>query len=661
MITDIASAARPGTGVAAPPPPAYLQALAPLTPDEIRAVVTTVKADPELGPAALYETIELKEPTPAEFWNHAAGRPFAREARINVSHRDRPGVWIMTVSLAETRILTRRHFPNARPAVQVEQLLAVQAVVKTDARYIEACRKRGITDLTGVCVDAWTGGNFGFSDEAGRLISHTFSWLRIRDNDNFYAHPIEGLNAVVDIKTGEVLRVDDHGGPPIPRAEISYDPEFLPPPRPPMKPLDVVQPEGVSFTMDGHAIAWDQWTLAIGFNPRDGLILHDIRYAGRPVVRRAALAELVVPYGSPERGHYRKNIFDIGEYGFGKFTNSLQLGCDCLGAIHYLDAHLNALDGSVFTIKKAVCIHEEDAGVLWKHWDFRIDRTVLRRGRKLVISCINTVGNYEYAQYWYLTQAGEIKFEVKATGIVNTNACEPGKPGKFASELAPGLAAHIHQHIFCARLDMAVDGPHNSVVETNSYAEPVGPANPHGNGFYAEDTLLKTELAACRRANAETHRSWKVINPGKLNHVGQPAGYKLHAEHCVTPYLAENGPSGIRSGFARNHVWVTPFDEQERYPGGEFVCNSDGRDSLPEIVKQNRSVENTELVLWHCFGLHHIVRPEDFPVQPCMSAGFTLSPSGFFSINPANDLPPVVNAASKLAGGSLGGACCGHE
>src|SRR6202034_1133846 len=431
--------------------------------------------------------------------------------------RDRPGVWKMTVSLAERPILTKKHFPTARPAVQVEQLMDVQKVVKADARFIEACRKRGITDMTGVCVDAWTGGNFGFPDEAGRLISHTFSWLRVRDNENFYAHPIEGLNAVVDIKTGEVLRVDDHGGPPIPMTEINYDPEFLPPPRQPLKPLDVIQPEGVSFTIDGHAIAWDNWTLAIGFNPRDGLILHDIRYDGRPVVRRAALAELVVPYGSPERGHYRKNKFDIGEYGFGKFTNSLKLGCDCLGAIHYLDAHLNALDGSVFTIKKAICIHEEDAGVLWQHWDFRIDRTVLRRGRKLVISCINTVGNYEYAQYWYLTQAGEIKFEVKATGIVNTNACEPGKPGKFATEVAPGLSAHIHQHIFCAPLDMAVDGPRNSVIETNTHAETAGPASPHGNGFYAEETALKTELEACRRANAETHRSWKVINPGKLN------------------------------------------------------------------------------------------------------------------------------------------------
>ncbi len=86
--------------------------------------------------------------------------------------------------------------------------------------------------------------------------------------------------------------------------------------------------------------------------PRDGIILHDIRYAGRPVVRRAALSELVVPYGSPERGHYRKNIFDIGEYGFGKFNHSLKLGCDCLGAIHYLDSHYCGLDGGLITIEK---------------------------------------------------------------------------------------------------------------------------------------------------------------------------------------------------------------------------------------------------------------------------------------------------------------------
>jgi primary-amine oxidase len=644
-------------GMAALPPPRYLQALAPLSPAEINAAVAVIKADAELGPGALHGNLDLREPTPDEWRAHLAGTQLRREARLNISHKDRPGVWMVIVSLDANAIVSRRHFPTAKSAFQVEQLLDVERVVKTDPRFIEACRKRGITDMTGVCVDSWSGGNFGDAGEEGHMVSYAHCWLRLYANENFYAHPIDGLNVAVDVKTGEVLRIDDHGGPPIPMTDIPYDPEFMPPARAPLKPLNVVQPEGTSFTLDGHAIAWDKWTLGIGFSPRDGIILHDIRYAGRPVVRRAALGELVVPYGSPERGHYRKNIFDIGEYGFGKFNHSLKLGCDCLGAIHYLDSHYCGLDGGLITIEKGICIHEEDTGILWKHWDFRADRTELRRGRRLVISCVNTVGNYEYAQYWYLDQAGEISFEVKATGIVNTMACEPGRPSKYVSEIAPGLTAPIHQHIFCARLDMALDGGGNSLVEVNSFAEPVGPDNPHGNGFFATETVLKTELEAGRRASQETHRTWKVINPNKLNAVGKPVGYRLHATDCVTPFLAENGPSGTRSNFVRNHVWVTPFHPDERYPAGEYVCNSDGSDGLAEIVKQNRPVENTDIVLWHCFGLHHVVRPEDFPVQPTMSAGFALMPSGFFNLNPSNDLPHETNTASVLADGSIACHC----
>jgi primary-amine oxidase len=150
--------------------------------------------------------------------------------------------------------------------------------------------------------------------------------------------------------------------------------------------------------------------------------------------------------------------------------------------------------------------------------------------------------------------------------------------------------------------------------------------------------------------STETHRFWKVINPNKMNHVGKPVAYKLHTPNCVTPYIAETGPSGIRSNFVRNHLWVTPFAEDERYPAGEYVCNSDGSKGLAEIVKQNRSVENTDVVVWHTFGLHHVVRPEDFPVQPCISAGFALMPYGFFPGNPSNDLPREVNEASCLAG-----------
>ena len=78
-------------------------------------------------------------------------------------------------------------------------------------------------------------------------------------------------------------------------------------------------------------------------------------------------------------------------------TNSLKLGCDCKGHIRYLDAEFAAQDGSIRFIKNAICIHEEDNGLLFKHTDFRDDSTIVTRARKLIIQQIFTAANYEYA------------------------------------------------------------------------------------------------------------------------------------------------------------------------------------------------------------------------------------------------------------------------
>jgi primary-amine oxidase len=430
---------------------------------------------------------------------------------------------------------------------------------------------------------------------------------------------------------------------------VNYESQFIETFQPQAKPINVVQPEGVNFTFDGHRITWRNWSLVVGFNAREALTLHDIRFDGRPIVNRASIVEMTVPYGSPDNGHFRKNVFDIGEYGIGKLANSLKLGCDCLGVIKYLDVHLNTMDGDPWTIEKAICVHEEDSGLLWKHIDFRTERAEIRRAAKLVISTICTVGNYEYGLYWYLHLDGTIEHEVKATGIINTAACIPGQPPKYGREVAPGVVGHIHQHILCARLDMAVDGDANSVVECNTYAEPFGPSNPYGNAFYEEQTVLTRESEAARRAEPASQRYWKVINPNKTNYTGAAVGYKLEANHCITPFVHPDSPSGKRAAFVQNHVWVTAYDPEERFPGGDFMNHSDGTEGLVEFIAKDRPIENTDIVLWHVFGLHHPVRIEDFPVQPCVFTGFKLMPSGFFNNNPAINLPSVVNAASCSA------------
>jgi len=624
--------------------------LEPLTGDEISRVSEIVRrAMAELGDAIRFEMIELKEPPKADVRRFKPGDAITREARVYVYKMGEIGVWRLTVSIDKDEVTSRTHVPEAKPMIQPEEFMAIEEVVKADPRFIEACAKRGLTDMSLICVDPWSAGRFDVEGEDARHLSHAFCWARSRENDNLYAHPIDGLNPVVDIKTMEVVRIDDHGTTPVPMVDVNYDRDFATAPsRTDLKPIDVSQPEGVSFEMEGQTLRWHDWSILIGFNAREAITLHNISYAGRPVCYRASLAEMAIPYGSPRPGHFRKNVFDIGEYGIGKLANSLELGCDCLGAIHYLDGWVSDINGDPSCIKNAICIHEEDHGILWKHWDFRTDRTEVRRARRLVISSISTVGNYEYGSYWYFYLDGTMELEIKATGIINTVACIPGSPEKYGVEVSPGVVGQIHQHLFCARLDMAVDGDRNAVVECDTVAEPMGPDNPYGNAFFVQETRLETEGGRQRKPEAE--RYWKFINPGKLNHVDRPTAYKLEPSHSLQVFNDPNGHASQRMGFVRNHLWVTAYDPEERYPAGEFVNQSDGSDGLPAYADQERSIDNADLVAWHVFGLHHQPRPEDFPVQPVVTTGFKLMPSGFFDRNPTLDLPYDKNEASCHVG-----------
>ena len=161
-------------------------------------------------------------------------------------------------------------------------------------------------------------------------------------------------------------------------------------------------------------------------------MLHQVAFRDgerwRPVAHRLSFAEMVVPYRDASPDHYRRTAFDIGEWGLGFMTTSLSLGCDCLGEITYLDAVVHDSRGEPRTIPNAICIHEEDSGVLWKHVDERAGVEV-RRARRLVISFHVTVANYEYLVYWRFYQDGNIECEVRATGILVTSHTDaPGSP-----------------------------------------------------------------------------------------------------------------------------------------------------------------------------------------------------------------------------------------
>jgi primary-amine oxidase len=464
-----------------------------------------------------------------------------------------------------------------------------------------------------------------------------------------------------------VVEVEDHGVVPLPPKAGNYVPELMlgDPDNVPafdalredVKPIEITQPQGASFTVDGHEVRWQKWRLRVGFNAREGLVLHDVAYEDRgrlrPILRRASLSEMFIPYGDPAPTHRFKNVFDMGEYGVGWLANPLTMGCDCVGDITYLDGVVNDQDGNGVTIPNAICMHEEDAGFGWKHTDFRTEEVEVRRLRRFVVSMIATVGNYEYGFFWYLYTDGTIEYEVKLSGVISTGAVPEGVRPEHGVLVAPGLYGPHHQHFFCVRLDMEVDGERNTVVEVDSEPLPYGPDNPDGTAWVTKRNVLRSEAEAQRTVDQLRGRYWRIENPGVVNGVGDPVAYKLMPGDTVLPMCAPDGQHGPRGAFAYKHLWVTPYDPREKYAAGDYPAQHPGGQGLPEWTQADRPLEDSDVVLWHSFGAHHIVRPEDWPVMSVTHIGFKLKPSGFFDGNPSLDMPR--NAAHACHPGAGGG------
>ena len=621
-----------------------------LTGDEITRAVEIVRADARFPDDSVFAHVRLHEPAKDVVAAHRPGAPVDRQIEALVVPREGLEPIEVVVSVTEGAVRSWTPRPGMRPALLFGESFIAITQLREHPEWQAALRKRGIEDFDAVQIDPWPAGSFGVEHEDGRRISRCISYLRHSKEDNGYAHPIEGVVAFFDQGSGEVLEVVDYGEMPIPQECHSYLPDDVGPMRTDLKPLEIVQPEGPSFTVEGNAVQWQRWSLRVGFDPYEGLVIHDVSYRDgdrvRPVLHRASITEMVVPYGDPNPMHGWKNAFDAGEWGLGRMTNSLKLGCDCLGVIHYFDVVMATEQGDPWVVEQAICMHEEDYGILWKHQDLHGGTTEVRRSRRLVVSFIATVGNYEYGFYWYFYLDGNVQLEVKLTGVISPMAVEAGATPEFAGLVAPGLAGPNHQHLFSARLDLDVDGPTNRVYEVEAERVPTGPENPWGNAFRQRATHLEHELEAQRDVDAATSRAWKVVNPEVTNRVGQPVGYKLVPTMSTPTMLAAPDSSvGKRAGFARHNLWVTPYDPEERRAAGDYPNQHAGGDGLPRWTAADRSISDTDVVLWYTFGVTHFVRPEDFPVMPVEYTGFLLAPVGFFDRNPALDVPPSTNGS----------------
>ena len=622
-----------------------------ITADEINTAVELCRSSESVMDDALFVNISLVEPDKEFVRNFKEGDDCPRNLKIRGIDSQPDGGFVAILDVVTNKVVKVDRVPNeAQVSYSMAEVFAAQELTKADERYQEALKKRDITDLDLVQIDPWpAGGIVHESIEPGHRALKTISFLREDETDNAYAKPITGVISHIDLTLQKVTHVEDHGVVPMPKAHARYDADSQAELRNQPKKIDITQPDGPGFEVKGNLISWEGWQVRVSVNPDEGPVLHQLSLDGRSILHRVALSDMVVPYGTADPMHSWKAVHDGTEYGFGTLVTSLTLGCDCLGEIHYMDANMLMFDGSVNTIESAICIHEEDYGIQWKHMDMNmLGANEVRRSRRLVISSIATIGNYDYGLFWYLYLDGTVQCEVKLTGIVGISAYDEKVHRKDQDfRISDELVAPIHQHLFCVRMDWDLESGDNQLYETNVEALPVSEDNPHGMQLSAVAKHLKTESEAKRNVSNASSRTWKIINANKTNSFGLPSGYKLLPGNTPALIAHPDSPPGKRASFAKHNLWATPFDKGEQAAGGEYSVMHSGEGGLDELTASNRDISECDLVTWHTFGVTHTPRPEDWPVMPVEYCGFHLIPVGFFEKNPTINLPPSCNSNSK--------------
>ncbi|KAG6832431.1 hypothetical protein H0H87_001591, partial [Tephrocybe sp. NHM501043] len=591
---------------------------------------------------------------------------------------------------------------GVQPPLCPEELGGAEEAVRRSPLIRKLAAEVGITEPEQIASDGWS---IGYDDRfpEKRRVQQGMMFARTSKDDNLYAHPMDFV-PVLDTNTGEVLQIDfppkyiwrgkepvltapTTAAPPLSDAEkalaASGRERILPPMknqnflpdlvlkdnpdfkyRTDIKPLHITQPEGVSFALNGHELTWQKWKMHVAHSQREGIALSTITYNDngevRPIIYRLSLAEMVVPYAAPEHAHPRKFAFDAGEYGMGCMANDLSLGCDCLGQIYYLPGTIVAMDGKPRTIKHAICIHEEDAGVLWKHGDYRPGgRSHTTRRRRLVISMVCTLANYEYIWNYLFYQDGTIEFEVRLTGILNSYVATDNEPDPYGTTVSPNIIAQHHQHLMSLRIDPMLDGLANSVIESDVIPLPNAPtgskANFAGNAFIAQDSPLKVEVG--RPYDYEKERRWKIVNNSRKHpSSGKAVGFAIGLKGATTPLMARwDSWVSKRAPFVQETIWVIRDVEGKKgsrmWPAGKYVPQTRiaPEDSIKHWENGRQSIVDEDILVFVTAGITHIPRPEDWPVMPSETLSVTLKPNGFFTENPSMDVPGTFDQQSVYA------------
>lgn len=618
--------------------------LEPLTAQEITTAVNLLKQKKSLTENARFPNLSLHEPDKQAVLDFQVGDKITREAFVVVLEPKQNKTYEAIVNLNNQTIVSWKEIANVQPAILDEEYELLDQLAKADPRWQAAMKKRGITNFDHAIVDGWALGLMSETEKAsGKRLLRGVTYYKDPQRMNYYGSPIEGLMITVDLNEKKVFEVVDRGVTSFSKTNFDYDSKSVAPLQKAPQPLKINQPEGVSFQINKNEVTWQNWKFRYLMHPREGLTLYQISYRDRgkdrPILYKAGLSEMLVPYADTSPAWVVRSAFDVGEYRFGWLSTALEKGKDVPENAVLLPALFADDLGEPIEGENLIGIYERDAGILWRHYDYNTESYEGKRSRELVVSTVAAIGNYDYAISWIFHQDGTLEIQADLTGIMLAKATEAEKENqaqaeKFGTLVAPNVLAVNHQHFMNFRLDFDVDGTKNSITEMDVLPVPQNASNPTGNAFLVSETSLKRETEAVRDLKPSSSRTWVVHNDNVKNELGQPTGYMIMSSGNTTLYPLPDSNISQRGKFATHHLWATNYHPEELYAAGNYPNQSSPNQGLPQWIADNEFLEQRDLVVWYTLGVTHIPRPEEWPIMTVHRAGFKLVSKGFFSQNP---------------------------
>lgn len=359
---------------------------------------------------------------------------------------------------------------------------------------------------------------------------------------------------------------------------------------------------------DGREVTWRGWKFRWSVRFREGLVLTDVYYGGRKVLKYAGLNEIFVPYhpGQPRP----EDALD----GMGKNLQTLIPGKDCVPGTtcSMFDAAGRPSDRPV------VGLHEEETGLIYMGDQGR------EYGKMLVLWTASRLGDYDYLIRWRFRSDGMLMPQVGLTGRLNhtQEATLENRGSQVVNRPGERVFAPSHVHNFYYRLDFDIDGPENDTVEEMTHRQ-----DRPGVSFASHDTWTPILAESARKLDSYAFRTWRVVDHGSKNRFGYSRSYELLP-----------GGNGIFRGAASEGIAQADFWVQ-RYRPTEFPLSSTDHRSVKEGLPRymnGESLEGQDVVVWYAMHVHHLPRSEDWPAMPVELAGFTLQPRDFLDGSPIN-------------------------